>query len=119
MVTRVELDTKIEREVHRLVKEISEGTYDRLQMFARRQGLQIDPQTLNVLLGTMQTTIHEFELMNIDRFHQNVKKELDAYVGDTVLDKEVVGPLDEAGDLGQSPQPQQKPGKTRVKINID
>ena len=43
MASRVELDTKIEREVHKLVKCISEGAYDRLQMFSRKQGLPIDP----------------------------------------------------------------------------
>lgn len=117
MASRVELDTKIEREVHKLVKCISEGAYDRLQMFSRKQGLPIDPQTLNVLLGTMQTTIHEFELMNIDQFHQNVKKELDAYVGDLTVDSEVVGPLDKTEGLQES-SGQKKPAK-KVTVNIE
>ena len=79
---RVQLDTKIEREVHRLVQFISEGVYDRLNIYVRRNDIQIDPDVFNALLATVRATITELEMNNIDGFHQAIKTELDAYVGD-------------------------------------
>jgi hypothetical protein len=79
---RVKLDTKIEMEVHRLVNSISEKTYDRLQLIARKQQLPVEPHVLDQLLKTMQVIISEIEMNNIDTFHANIKSELDAYVGE-------------------------------------
>ena len=78
---RVQLDTKIEREVHRLVQFISEGVYDRLNIYVRRNDIQIDPDVFSALLATVKATITELEMNNIDSFHQAIKNELDAYVG--------------------------------------
>ncbi len=79
---RVQLDTKIEREVHRLVQGISEGAFDKLQVYVRRNNLSIDLEVLTHLLKTMQVVITEIEMNQIDTFHSNIKKELDSYTGD-------------------------------------
>ncbi len=79
---RVRLDTKIEREVHRLVQGISEGTFDRMQVYVRKNNLPIDLDVLTHLLKTMQVVITEIEMNQIDNFHSNIKKELDSYTGE-------------------------------------
>ena len=79
---RAKLDTKIEREVHRLIQRISESTYDKLQAYVRKNNLPVDYDVLNTLLGTMKVVITEMEMNNIDSFHNNIKKELDQYTGD-------------------------------------
>lgn len=79
---RIQLDTKIEKEVHRMVQGISEGAYDRLQIYARRNNLEIDLDTLGHLMNTMKVVITELEMNAMDSFHSNIKKELDGYVGE-------------------------------------
>jgi hypothetical protein len=79
---RIQLDTKIEGEVHRLVQGISEGAFDKLQVYVRRNNLPIDLEVLTHLLKTMQVVITELEMNKIDTFHSNIKKELDRYTGD-------------------------------------
>lgn len=79
---RAKLDTTIEREVHRLVKSISEGVYDSVQLYARKNNLPVEPEVLTHILKTVQIVISEYELKNIDSFHNNIKRQLDDYVGD-------------------------------------
>lgn len=79
---RVQLDTKIEREVHRLVHAISEGVYDRMQIYVRKNDIPVEPEVLTHLLKTVQVVISEFELKNLDTLHANIKSQLDDYVGD-------------------------------------
>lgn len=90
---RVKLDTAIEREVHRFIKLISEGVYDRVQLQARKENLPIEPEVLTHILKTVQIVISEYELKNMDAFHNSIKRQLDDYVGDenpTKLVAEVV-----------------------------
>lgn len=79
---RIKLDTKIEQEVHRLIKNISEGVYDKVQLYARKNNVPVEPEVLTHILKTVQIVISEFELKNIDQFHSNIKKELDNYTGE-------------------------------------
>lgn len=79
---RIKLDTKIEQEVHRLVKNISEGVYDKVQLYSRKNNIPVEPEVLTHILKTVQVVISEFELKNIDQFHANIKKELDNYIGE-------------------------------------
>lgn len=79
---RLKLDTAIEREVHRLIKTISEGVYDGVQLYARRNNIPVDPEVLTHILKTVQIVISEHELKNMDKFHDNIKHQLDDYVGD-------------------------------------
>lgn len=79
---RARLDSKIEREVHKLIQGISEGLYDRLNIYVRRNEIPVDLEVLEALLKTMQASITEFEMNGIDQFHQSIKKELDEYVGE-------------------------------------
>ena len=79
---RIKLDTKIEQEVHRLIKNISEGVYDKVQLYARKNNVPVEPEVLTHILKTVQVVISEFELKNIDHFHASIKKELDNYVGE-------------------------------------
>lgn len=79
---RAKLDTAIEREVHRLVKSISEGVYDSVQLYARKNNLPVEPEVLTHILKTVQVVISEYELKNMDSFHNNIKRQLDDYVGD-------------------------------------
>ena len=79
---RVKLDTAIESEVHRFVKLISEGVYDRVQLQARKENLPIEPEVLTHILKTVQIVISEYELKNMDAFHNSIKRQLDDYVGD-------------------------------------
>lgn len=79
---RAKLDTTIEREVHRLVKSISEGVYDSVQLYARKNNLPVEPEVLTHILKTVQIVISEYEFKNIDSFHNNIKRQLDDYVGD-------------------------------------
>ena len=79
---RVKLDTAIEREVHQLIKKISEGMYDSIQLYVRRNNLPVEPDVLTHILKTVQVVITEHELKNIDALHANIKRQLDDYVGD-------------------------------------
>ena len=79
---RIKLDTKIEREVHKLVQNISENVLDRLNIYVRRNESPIDMDVFDALMKTMQASITEFEMNGIDQFHRNIKQELDAYVGE-------------------------------------
>jgi hypothetical protein len=81
-IKRVQLDTKIEQEVHRLVKNISEQMYDKVQLYARKNNLQVDPEVLTHILKTVQVVISEVELNSIDQFHSKIKTVLDDYTGD-------------------------------------
>jgi hypothetical protein len=89
---RQQLDTAIEREVHRLIKSISEGVYDGVQLYARRNNLPVDPEVLTHILKTVQIVISEHELKNIDKFHSNIKRNLDDYVGDELTTSPVIDP---------------------------
>jgi hypothetical protein len=89
---RQQLDTAIEREVHRLIKSISEGVYDGVQLYARRNNLPVDPEVLTHILKTVQIVISEHELKNIDKFHSNIKRNLDDYVGDELTTSSVIDP---------------------------
>lgn len=80
---RIKLDTKIEQEVHRLIQSISEGVYDRLNIYVRRNDIPIDMEVFNALLHTTRATITELEMAGLDQFHLNVKRELDTYVGES------------------------------------
>ena len=79
---RVKLDTAIEKEIHKLVRSISEGMYDRVQLQARKENLPIEPELLTHILKLVQVSITEFEFKNIDKFHANIKQKLDGYVGE-------------------------------------
>jgi hypothetical protein len=79
---RVKLDTVIEREVHRLVRAISEGMYDGVQLYSRKNNVPVEPEVLTHILKTVQIAISEHELKNIDQFHANIKQHLDEYVGE-------------------------------------
>ena len=79
---RIKLDTAIEREVHRLIKKISEGVYDGVQIYARRNNVPVEPEVLSHLLKTVQVVINEQELKHIDGFHNAIKQQLDDYTGD-------------------------------------
>lgn len=79
---RVQLDTKIEQEVHRLVKNISEQMYDKVQLYARKNNVPVDAEVLTHILKTVQVVISEIELNNIDQFHSRIKTVLDDYTGD-------------------------------------
>ena len=79
---RAKLDTKIEREVHRLIQRISESTYDKLQVFVRKNNYPVDYDVLTSILNTMKIAITEAEMTNMDSFHNSIKKELDDYTGD-------------------------------------
>lgn len=79
---RQKLDTAIEREVHRLIKSISEGVYDGVQLYARKNNVPVDPEVLTRILKTVQIVITEHELKNMDHFHNSIKRQLDDYVGD-------------------------------------
>ena len=92
---RIKLDTKIEQEVHRLIKNISEGVYDKVQLYARKNNVPVEPEVLTHILKTVQIVISEFELKNIDQFHSNIKKELDNYVGE---ENPTVAPISEGAN---------------------
>jgi len=79
---RIQLDTKIEQEVHRLIRNISEQTYDKIQIYARKNNVPIDPEVLTHILKTVQIVITEVELNNIDQFHARIKTVLDDYTGE-------------------------------------
>jgi hypothetical protein len=79
---RAKLDTAIEREVHHLVKRISEGVYDSVQLYARKNGLPVEPEVLTHILKTVQVVMNEHELKHIDTLHANIKQHLDDYTGD-------------------------------------
>jgi hypothetical protein len=80
--SRLKLNTKIEQEIHRFIRSISEGVYDRLNIYVRRNEIPVDPDVFNAILTTMQASITEFEMNGLDHFHENIRKELDAYVGE-------------------------------------
>ena len=61
---RAKLDTAIEREVHKLIQNISESLYDRLNIYVRRNEVPIDMDVFNTLVKTMQASITEFEIFN-------------------------------------------------------
>lgn len=75
---RIKLNTAIEREVHRLVKTISESAYDRLQLQVRKEGLPVEPAILTHILKTMQLVISDIERTNIDKLHESLRPTLDA-----------------------------------------
>ena len=79
---RIQLDTKIEKEIHRFVQKISESTYDKLQVFVRKNNYPVDYDVLTSILNTMKIAITEAEMTNMDSFHNSIKKELDDYTGD-------------------------------------
>lgn len=79
---RAKLNTKIESEVHKFIQGISEGVYDRLNIYVRRNDLPIEPEVLNALLKTMQASITEFEMKGIDQFNNSIRDQLDEYVGE-------------------------------------
>jgi len=78
---RLKLDTAIEKEVHKLIRSISEGVFDKVQLQARKEKLPIEPELLTHILKLVQISITEFEFKGIDTFHKNIKQKLDDYVG--------------------------------------
>lgn len=84
---REKLNTKIEAEIHKFIQGISEGVYDRLNIYVRRNDIPVEPEVLNALLKTMQASITEFEMKGIDQFNKAVQKQLDEYVGEETLEE--------------------------------
>jgi len=75
------LNTAIEREIHKLLKDISEGVYDRLQLYCRKTQVPVEPEVLTHILKTVQVVIGELEFAKVDGFHAAIKKPLDDYAG--------------------------------------
>ena len=121
---RVQLDTKIEKEVHKMVQSISEGTYDKLQMYARRNNLPVDYAVLDQLLSAMKVVITEIEMNSMDSFHSNIKKELDTFTGEEnpTLDQSLKAGGKEAqvitNQVAQIPQPIPVQQKKRKSVTL-
>ena len=77
MANRTELETAIEREVHKLVFRISEHTYDFVNLYVRRNNLPIDSAQMQEILKIVKIAMQDGELKQIDFFHQGIREALD------------------------------------------
>jgi len=86
MSTRIQLNTTIERNVHKLVETIAEHMYDFTHLFARRNGLLQSPEEQEIMKKTLEiakTAIKDGLMTKIDLFNRNIGKDLDAYEEET------------------------------------
>lgn len=79
---RVKLDTAIEKNIHQLIRNISEGMFDAVQLDCRKRNIPVEPEVLTHILKTAQIVISGLELQNMDAFHRNIKALLDDYAGE-------------------------------------
>ena len=79
---RAKLDTVIEREVHRLVRDIREHTYDFTHLYLRRNGIEVDRGQLEKILEVVKVAIDDGEGSKIGMFHERLKKSLDDFAGE-------------------------------------
>ncbi len=77
---RAKLDSVIEREVHKLIREIAEHTYDFTNLYMRRTQPGVDLQQMESILQAAKLGIADGELSKIPFFHERIKKVLDEVV---------------------------------------
>jgi ribosome-associated toxin RatA of RatAB toxin-antitoxin module len=78
-ILRSKLQTAIERSIHKLVDEVAEHTYDFVNIYIRRNKIELDPNQLKVTLDIVKIAIKDGFLTKLDFFNANIQKALDDY----------------------------------------
>lgn len=65
---RAKLETAVEREVYKLVREIKEHTFDFTMLYVRRNKLDVDGEVLRAVLDIVDKAVLDGYQRNIDRF---------------------------------------------------
>jgi hypothetical protein len=79
---RKKLDTLIEKEVYHLVSNIKNHTQSFMHLAARKRGLKVDSQLLDVFNELLALGIEDGFQTQIDLFHKGIDKALEKYTGE-------------------------------------
>jgi hypothetical protein len=79
MSNRAKLETAIEREVFKFVREIKEHVFDHTMLYVRRNNLDIDGQVLRVVLDIVDKAVLDGYQREVDRFMSNLDKSLSQF----------------------------------------
>jgi hypothetical protein len=79
---RKKLDTLIEKEVYHLVSNIKNHTQSFMHLAARKRGLKVDSQLLDVFNELLALGIEDGFQTQIDLFNQGIGKALDKYTAE-------------------------------------
>jgi F0F1-type ATP synthase gamma subunit len=77
MSNRTELESSIEREVHKLVSKISDHTYDFVNTYVRRNNVPVEYPQMEEILKIVKMAIADGHLKQVDFFHEGIKSTLD------------------------------------------
>lgn len=81
-MNRTKFDTAIEKEVHRLIRDIREHMYDFTHLYVRRNGIELDRPTMEKVLEIVKLAIDDGELSKIGMFHERMKNVVDEFAGE-------------------------------------
>lgn len=79
---RKQLDTVIEKEVYKLVSNIKEHTKSFVHLTARRKGLKVDPELLELLTQVVDLGIEDGFQTQVELFNRGIGKALDKYTAE-------------------------------------
>jgi hypothetical protein len=79
MSKRAKLDTKIERETFNLVNLIKEHVQDFTILYVRRNGIELDRDSMSKTLEIVRKGVEDAFLANIDRYKANIDGVLTEY----------------------------------------
>lgn len=77
MMNRLELETVIEKEVNKLFYKVSDHVHDFVNLYVRRNNIQVDHEQMKQILSIVKLAIQDGQLKQIDFFHEGIKKVLD------------------------------------------
>lgn len=74
---RIKLESNIEREVYKFVRDIKEHMKDFVMIYAMRNNLQVDKEVLQTVLKIADTAVNDGLGSKIEFFKQGISKTLD------------------------------------------
>lgn len=81
MTTRHELESAIEKEVHKLMYKVSDHVHDFVNLYVRRNNIPVDNDQMKKILELVKIAIQDGQLKQIDFFHEGIKKVIDESFG--------------------------------------
>lgn len=76
---RAKLETAVEKEVYKLIREVKEHTFDFTMLYIRRNKLNVDGEVLRAVLEIVDKAIIDGYQKNIDRFMKGLDATLAEY----------------------------------------
>lgn len=77
--SRAKLETALEKEIHKLVREIKEHTFDFTMLYVRRNNVPVDDAQMRAVLDIVDKAIMDGFQRNLDRTMRGLDQVLTEY----------------------------------------